>query len=139
MFYTFWLKFSVSCLCEAREINELKIWILGWVEVKKNLLITHILGVLHSVTCSQLNLFDDLSKIRDFLFRILVTLLLNKNSKILNLQVLRIHSCKQCCGSGSVESVLFPWLRIHIKSWAGYWSLSNCRDPDPTKTIENRK
>ena len=25
--------------------------------------------------------------------------------------------CVQCCVSGSVESVSFPWIRIRIKSW----------------------
>ena len=42
------------------------------------------------------------------------------------------YSTGQFCGSGSgsVESVSFPWIRIRIKKWL---------DPDPTKTIENIK
>ena len=39
-----------------------------------------------------------------------------------------MYASPQCCGSGSVESVSFPWIRIRIKKWL-----------DPTKTIENIK
>ena len=47
----------------------------------------------------------------------------------------------QCGGSGSVESVSFPWIRIRIKKWLDpeSGSVSNDTDPDPTKTIENIK
>ena len=47
----------------------------------------------------------------------------------------------QCCGSGSVESVSFPCIRIRIKKWLDpeSGSVSNDTDPDPTKTIENIK
>ena len=45
----------------------------------------------------------------------------------------------QCGGSGSVESVSFPWIRIRIKNWldaeSGLGSVSNDMDPDPTTTI----
>ena len=48
---------------------------------------------------------------------------------------------QQCGGSGSVESVSFPWIRIRIKKWLDpeSGSVSNDTDPDPTKTIENIK
>ena len=36
------------------------------------------------------------------------------------------HVHNQCGGSGSVESLSFPWIRNRIKKWL---------DPDPTKTI----
>ena len=49
----------------------------------------------------------------------------------------------QCGGSGSVESVLFPWIWICIKKWldpeSRSGSVSNDMDTDPTKTIENIK
>ena len=51
----------------------------------------------------------------------------------------------QCGGSGSVESVSFPWIGtwICIKKWldpeSRSGSVSNDMDPDPTKTIENIK
>ena len=45
-----------------------------------------------------------------------------------------IYTQSQCCGS-----VSFTLIRIRIKSWAGYGSVSVSSDPDPTKTIENSK
>ena len=49
----------------------------------------------------------------------------------------------QSGGSGSVESVSFPWTRIRIKKWldpeSGSGSVSNDTNPDPSKTIENIK
>ena len=42
--------------------------------------------------------------------------------------VTKFIPCDQCGGSGSVESISFPWIRIRIKKWL-----------DPTKTIENIK
>ena len=48
---------------------------------------------------------------------------------------------QQCGGSGSVESISFPWIRIRIKKLLDpeSGSVSNYTDPDPTKTIENIK
>ena len=46
------------------------------------------------------------------------------NSRILNIH-LRIHTCEQCGGSGSVESVSFPWIRIRITNWLDSESGSN--------------
>ena len=50
----------------------------------------------------------------------------------------RFGSGKQCCGSGSVESVSYP---DPYKKWLDpeSGSVSNNTDPDPTKTIENIK
>ena len=48
----------------------------------------------------------------------------------------RQRTAKNQC-SGSAGSISFPWIRIRIKSWAR--SESNDTDPDPTKTIGNRK
>ena len=45
----------------------------------------------------------------------------------------------QCGGPGSLQSVLFPWIRIRIKKWLDPESGSNDTDPDPTETIENIK
>ena len=51
----------------------------------------------------------------------------------------KFYACRQCGGSGSVISVWFPWVRIHIKIWLDpeSGSLSGIPDPDPTKTIKN--
>ena len=46
---------------------------------------------------------------------------------------------QQCGGSGSVESVSFPWIRIKKLLEPESGSVSNDTDPDPSKTIENIK
>ena len=38
-----------------------------------------------------------------------------------------IFTTAQCWGSGSIESVSFPWIRIRIKKWL---------DPDPTRPLK---
>ena len=53
------------------------------------------------------------------------------------LEVSILGTGAQCCGSGSVETVSFLWIRIRIKKWldSESGSVSNDTDPDPTKTI----
>ena len=65
-----------SYLSEARQINELQVWILGRVEVNEDFFLTHIFGIPYPMAGPHVNLLVDLSKVSELFGENLVHFLL---------------------------------------------------------------